>query len=321
MRRSEPAAPKQQEPARNPNDAVTPRPVARSAAKRAIRRIASEPLVHFLLIGFALFVANAYLQRNGDDVESSSPKQIQLTLDELRQLELVFEAQWRRQPTQQEFDSLIEDRIRQEILYREGLAMGLDKDDEIVKRRMAQKMQFVSEDVAAQYEPSTTELRNWFDANATTFALPGRIAFRQLYFSPDSRGERARDDAAAALLRLQGQPIGSSRASGDPTMLQEYYADRAPDQLAKDFGPAFAQAVFKLPAGSWQGPIESGFGWHLVFVDSIVPGRTPAFEEIEPDVRTAWLGEQKAAAWKKAYDAMRAKYIVLLPIPPDGAKP
>ena len=102
-------------------------------------------------------------------------------------------------------------------------------------------------------------------------------------------------------------------------MFQDYYRDRAPDQLGKEFGPPFAQAVAKLPPGSWQGPIESGFGWHLVFVDSMIPGRVPAFEEIEPDVKTAWLGEQKALAWEKAYEAMRAKYIVLLPMPPDAA--
>jgi parvulin-like peptidyl-prolyl isomerase len=100
-------------------------------------------------------------------------------------------------------------------------------------------------------------------------------------------------------------------------MFQDYYRDRAPDYLGKEFGPQFAQAVEKLVPGSWQGPIESGFGWHLVFVDTVIPGRVPAFEEIEPDVKTAWLGEQKALAWAKTYKDMRAKYTVLLPAPPD----
>ena len=101
-------------------------------------------------------------------------------------------------------------------------------------------------------------------------------------------------------------------------MFQDYYRDRAPDYLGKEFGPQFAQAVAKLPPGSWQGPVESGFGWHLVFVDTVIPGRVPAFEEIEPDVKTAWLGEQKAQAWEKAYKEMRAKYTVLLPALPDN---
>ena len=102
----------------------------------------------------------------------------------------------------------------------------------------------------------------------------------------------------------------------DPSMFQDYYRDRAPDYLGKEFGPQFAQAVQKLPSGSWQGPIESGFGWHLVFVDTVVPGRIPAFEEVELDVRTAWLADQKERARRQAYEAMRAKYTVLAPAPP-----
>ena len=104
----------------------------------------------------------------------------------------------------------------------------------------------------------------------------------------------------------------------DPFMFQEYYRDRAPDYLGKEFGPRFAHAVAKLPTGSWQGPIESGFGWHLVYVDTLVPGRVPPFEEIEGDVKKAWLSEQKATAWEKAYKDMLAKYTVLLPAPPDA---
>ncbi len=303
----------------NPNGSTTPQPPPPGAVVAFVRRVLKEPLTHFLLLGVVLFAANALVQRGAS--ETNAPKQIVLTLDELQQLQMLFQSQWRRQPTPQEFDALVETKIKEEILYREALALGLDKDDEIVKRRMAQKMQFVAEDVAQAHEPDTAELRTWFDANSTKFALPGRISFRQIYFSPDQRGTRARDDAVAALKQLAGKPIDAPAASssGDATMLQEYYGDRSSEQLAKDFGPVFAQAAFALTPGSWQGPIESGFGWHLVFVDSMIPGRVPDFEEVEPDVKTAWLGQQKALAWQKAYDAMRAKYVVLLPKPPDAA--
>jgi hypothetical protein len=201
--------------------------------------------------------------------------------------------------------------------------MGLDKDDEIVKRRMAQKMQFLAEDVAAAREPSTTELKSWFDEHSALFALPPRLSFRHLYFSPDRRGARAREDAAAALVQLAGQPEDATIAGSlaDPFMFQDYYRDRAPDYLGKEFGPEFALAVATLQPGSWQGPIESGFGWHLVFLDTVIPGRVPAFEEIEPDVKTAWLTDQKARAWEKAYRDMRARYTVLLPAPPDPDTP
>jgi peptidyl-prolyl cis-trans isomerase C len=283
-----------------------------------MKRLLREPLIHFLLIGAALFAASGYMQRGRSVVESS--KQIQLTVDDLRQLVILFQSQWRREPTAQELSRLVENKVQEEILYREALAMGLDNDDTIVKRRMAQKLQFLAEDVAAAREPTAAELKSWFEKNKAMFAQPSRVSFRHLYFTPDRRGQRARDDAAQALAKLAGQPQDTKLAASlaDPFMFQDYYRDRAPDYLGKEFGPQFAHAVATLPAGSWQGPIESGFGWHLVFVDTVIPGRVPAFEEIESDVKTAWLGEQKALAWEKAYKEMRTKYTVLLPAPPDG---
>ena len=284
-----------------------------------MRRWLREPLIHFLLIGAFLFALDRYLQPASGGTPSS--KQIQLSLDDLGQMVMLFQSQWRREPTAQELDRLVENKVQEEILYREALAMGLEKDDTIVKRRMAQKLQFLAEDVAAAREPDTAELRSWFEKNKARFAQPSRVSFRHLYFSPDRRGQRARDDAAKALAKLDGQPQDAKVAGSlaDPFMFQDYYRDRAPDYLGKEFGPQFAQAVAKLAPGSWQGPIESGFGWHLVFVDTVIPGRVPAFEEIEPDVKTAWLGEQKELAWQKAYEEMRAKYTVLLPAPPNGA--
>jgi peptidyl-prolyl cis-trans isomerase C len=276
-----------------------------------------EPLLHFLLIGIALFGAYSYMHRGRGGVESS--RQIMLTLDELRQIDMYFESQWHRQPTTAELQAMLEDKVREEVLYREALAMGLDKDDTIVKRRMAQKMQFLAEDVAAAHEPSTAELKTWFEKNSNKFALPSRYSFRHLYFSPDKRGKNAQDDASKILVKIAGQPedskLGVSLA--DSFMFQDYYGDRAPEALAKEFGPQFVVALEKLKPGLWQGPIESGYGWHLVFVDTVIPGRIPAFEEMEPDVKTAWLGEQKGTAWQKAYAEMRAKYTVLLPAPPN----
>lgn len=285
----------------------------------ALRRCLREPLLHFLVLGAVLFGIYSFLNRGRGGVEPS--KQILVSMDDLRVMETYFESQWHRQPTSQEFAAMVEDKVKEEVLYREGLAMGLDKDDTIVKRRMAQKMQFLAEDVAAAHEPSTAELKAWFDKNKEKFALPSRYSFRHLYFSPDKRGKNAEQDAAAALAKISGQPENSSTAAatGDSFMFQDYYGDRTPSAIAKEFGPQFAVALEKLKPGSWQGPVESGYGWHLIFVDTVIPGRIPAFEEIEPDVKTAWLGEQKATAWQKAYAEMRGKYTVLLPAPPSEA--
>jgi hypothetical protein len=283
----------------------------------AVKRCLREPLLHFLLLGAALFAIYSYMHRGRFGIESA--KQIALSLDDLRQMDMYFESQWHRQPTPQEFQAMVEDKIREEVLYREGLAMSLDKDDTIVKRRMAQKMQFLAEDVAAAHEPSTDELKAWFDKNKAKFALPSRYSFRHLYFSPDKRGRNAQEDAAKAMAKIVGQPEDSKLAASlaDQFMFQDYYGDRTPEAIAKEFGPQFAVAVEKLKPGSWQGPVESGYGWHLVFVDTLIPGRIPAFEEIEPDVKTAWLSQQKQQAWQKAYAEMRAKYTVLLPAPPS----
>jgi hypothetical protein len=282
-----------------------------------LKRWLREPLLHFLFLGLALFAIYGYMHRGRGGVESS--RQIALTLDDLRTMEMYFESQWHRPPTPQEFQAMVEDKVREEVLYREGLAMGLDKDDTIVKRRMAQKMEFLAEDVAAAHEPSTAELKSWFEKNTDKFALPSRYSFRHLFFSPDKRGRSAQVDAASALAKIAGQPEDSKLAAslGDQFMFQDYYGDRAPEAIAKEFGPQFAVALEKLKPRSWQGPVESGYGWHLVFVDTVIPGRIPAFEEIEPDVKTAWLGEQKTEAWRKAYADMRAKYYVLMPAPPD----
>jgi peptidyl-prolyl cis-trans isomerase C len=285
----------------------------------AMKRLLREPLIHFLLLGSILFGVYAYAERGHGGVEQS--KQIRLTIDDLSQLVLVFRSQWRRDPAPEELRSLVEDKVQEEVLYREAIALGIDKDDTIVKRRMAQKMQFFAEDVAAAREPMLEELGTWYQANRDQFAFPTRVSFRHLYFSPDRRGGRAHDDAAAALTKLAAQPEDSNLAANlaDAFMFQVYYRDREPEFLGKEFGPNFALAVAKLPPGSWQGPVESGFGWHLVFVDTLIPGRVPAFEEVEADVKIAWLAEQKTLAWQKAYQDMRAKYTVLLPGPAESA--
>jgi hypothetical protein len=282
-----------------------------------VKRWLHEPLLHFLLIGLVLFGVYAYMNRGRAGAQS--PKQIVLSLDELRTMTAYFESQWHRSPNPQEFQAMVEDKIKEEVLYREGLVMGLDKDDTIVKRRMAQKVQFLAEDVAAAHEPSSAELKAWFEKNTEKFAVPSRYSFRHVYFSPDKRGTNAHDDAANLLRRIAGQPEDSAQitSAADRFMFQDYYGDRPPSAIAKEFGPQFAVALEKLKPGSWQGPIESGYGWHLVFVDTVIPGRIPAFEEAESEVKTAWLSEQKAQAWQKAYQTMRAKYTVLLPAPPD----
>ena len=276
-------------------------------------RLLREPLAQFLLLGFLLFAGYHALRRGSDPAGQSG--RIELTPDDLRQIGLAWVAQGRPAPSPEEMHSLADARVREEILYREALALGLDKDDAIIRRRLAQKMEFLFEDVAALRKPTPSELRVWFEKHATRFARPGRATFRHLYFSPDKRGPRAREDAARALEKIASKPMDSPDAAGlgDPFMFQDYYADRAPDEVAKSFGTGFAGALFGLAAGAWAGPIESGYGWHLVWVDAITPARLPAFEEVESEVETGWIEDQRAEIREKAFAAMRARYEVVLP--------
>jgi len=285
--------------------------------RAGVGRLLREPLVHFIVLGGALFVVSGAPSR--DPAPNSAANRIELTLDDLQQLQIGFAAKWQRAPTPQELVALVEGRVREEILYREALALGLDRNDTIVKRRMAQKMEFFAEDVSALREPTPEELRAWYGQHSERFGLPARVTFRHLYFSPDRRGGRAREDAERALVKLAGKPESRPDAAGvaDPFMFQDWYGDRTAEQLAREFGPDFARAIFGLAPGSWQGPIESGHGPHLVFVDSLTPGREPAFEEVELAVADAWRAEQRADSLRKAYEEMRAKYEVVLPAPPD----
>ena len=292
---------------------------ARSAAAAAqkewswFRRLLHEPLVHFLVAGFFLFAG--YRTLHPDQARSDTGNRIELTADDLRQLEVTWMAQWRRPPTPDEMNGLIETRIREDILYREAVALGLDKGDTIVKRRLAQKMEFLVDDVSAFRDPSVDELRAWYARNSQTFAQPARLSFRHIYFSMDGGAERARLDATRTFERLAQMRAGAPVAAGigDQFMFQNYYDDRLPEQIASVFGTQFAESLFQLKPGSWQGPLESGLGWHVVFITTVAPGRIPAFDEIEPEIKSAWIAEQRVESRRRAFAAIKARYEISLP--------
>ncbi|MGP0594428.1 peptidyl-prolyl cis-trans isomerase [Nitrospira sp. T9] len=281
-----------------------------------IMRWGREPLLHFLLIGVALFVGYHALQpeTTGRDVSD----RIVLTGDDLRQLKATWLAQGRPSPTPEDMRRLIENKVREEIFYREALALGLDKEDIIVKRRLAQKMEFLVEDLAALRDPTTEELRAWFEKNPERFTPAPRASFHHLYFSPDRRGAGVKEEAESAREQLNGRPLGTPVPGtlADTFMFQDSYNDRTPEQVAAVFGTTFAETLFLLTPGSWEGPIESGLGWHVVWVESITPGLTPAFEEIEPGIKAQWSEEQRIESSRRTFDAMKARYEVILPNAP-----
>ena len=176
-------------------------------------------------------------------------------------------------------------------------------------------MEFLADDVSALRDPTADELGAWYAKNSERFAEAGRRSFRHVYFSTDRRGAHAHEDATLALSKLANKPADSPMVAtiGDPFMFQVYYGDRSPEQIASVFGSQFAAAVDKVQPGSWQGPIESGLGWHLVFVTSMTPGRVPAYDEIEANIKAGWIYEQRAEARQRAFEAMKAHYEIHLP--------
>jgi peptidyl-prolyl cis-trans isomerase C len=289
------------------------RTMPRGKVVHFIKHWVREPLLHFFIIGLALFAIYRLITPAGANPTSN---RIELTQNDLSQLESSWRAQWQRPPSPDEMRSLINDKLKQEILYREGLALGLDQGDEIIKRRMAQKMEFLAEDVSNLREPSTEELKAWFEKNSVRFALPGGVTFHHLYFSPDKRGSQARDDASMALDNLAGRSAEAS-GLGDRFMFQNYYADNSPEQVAKIFGIKFSESISKLRTGFWQGPVESGLGWHLVWIDAITPGRVPAFGEVDPaHIKSEWSADQRADSKRQLFEAIKQRYEVVLPPSP-----
>lgn len=279
-----------------------------------LRRALREPLLQFLLVGLALFGGWQLLQ----PADARAPAdRIVITDDDLKQMTAVWVSQGRPMPTAQQLQGLIDIKVREEVLYREALALGLDKDDAIVKRQLARKMDFLAEDLSKLEEPKPDELHAYYEQNKPRFALPGRVSFRHVYFSPDRRGAQARADAQTALASLADQPIDAAAAArGDPFMFHAFYGDRSLDVVAKEFGPPFARALAGVAPGAWTGPVESGYGWHLVFVDAITPERVPQFDEIEAEVRTAWAEDKREQTRARLYETMRARYEVVLPARP-----
>ena len=278
-----------------------------------LRRWFRDPFVHFLGIGAVLMGLYTLVSPPRASKPSS---RIELTEDDLQQIGLAWMAKWQRPPTPAEMRGLIDAKVREEILYREAVAMGLDQEDTIVKRRMAQKLEFLTEDLGAIRTPSTQELETWFTRNAARFATVGHVTFRHLYFSPDKRGEHAAKDAENALASLAGKSADAPVVAhlGDRFPDRGYYAEQSPEQVANVFGTGFSQSLLKLDTGIWLGPIESGLGWHLVWVDASTPARVPAFADVDrKEIETAWIDEQRAESKRKAFDAIKAKYEVILP--------
>ena len=206
---------------------------------------------------------------------------------------------------------LIDEYVKEEILYREALKLGLDKDDTIIRRRLAQKMDFLAEDVASLREPAPGVLEAWYNQHQDQYAPPPLLTFHHLFFALDKRGADAKAQAQSALSGLSDKSSGG----GDAFMFKNAYSEQSRDQVARVFGSTFATSLFKQTPGSWVGPVESGFGWHLVWIDALAKSPPPSFETVAQQVRSDWLSEQRSTSKRANFDALKAHYEVVVMIP------
>jgi len=276
-----------------------------------VRRIAREPLIWFLLAGGALFALDA----RRSDPEGN---RIVVTRQDQAHLADMWQAQTRRAPTPQELDMLIEQYIREEVLVREALRMGLDADDVIIRRRLVQKLEFLAGDLATAADPTEEELAEYFAQNRARYAEPERRSFAHVYFSADAR-EDARADAVAAQTKLGDD---NWRAMGDPFMLRRNYADLSERQISDLFGAEFARGVFALPpAEGWQGPIRSSYGWHLVRLEDVRAPFTPKLDAVRARVLDDWRSQRRREAQDAWYEALRDGYRIEVESDASGTGP
>lgn len=266
-----------------------------------------EPLFHFLLIGAGLFLLYNLLNRG----ESDAPRDIVVTEARVEALAENFARTWMRPPTAQEIKGLVDDYVAEEVYYREAVAMGLDRDDIVIRRRLRQKMEFISADVATATPPTDAQLQAYLEQHAEKFLMPPRLTFQQVYFSTDRRGEGAARDAEKLLAELNaGRGPANPLEAGDPTLLPRSMESAAPQDISNSFGSEFAAAVEDAPVGQWSGPFPSGFGVHLVKVDEREAGTAPTLAEIRPLVQREWEAEQRKTVEKALLDKLRARYDV-----------
>ncbi len=288
-----------------------------------MRTLLREPLLHFLLLGVAIFVTYQLLSDAGSS--GNRPlEEIVVTRGRIDALTLEFERVWQRPPTEQELDGLLQAHIREEVMYREALAIGLDRDDPIIRRRLQQKLAFLTEDVANLAEPTEAELEAFLATNQDRFREETRFSFEQIYFNVSERGRRAEADAELLLAELRtpktpspGEDSSSSIDTaplGDPLLLSQFN-EAYEREIVRAMGSQFLGGLQSLPVGSWQGPIESGFGLHLVKLSERIEGTAPPLDDIRDLVSRDWMAAKREETNDASYAALRERYVVTIAEP------
>ena len=284
----------------------------------SVTRLFKEPLIQFLLIGACIYGAyGLFAPPEESDLETT----VLVDANRINGFVAQWSSRWNRPPTKEELDGLVNSYVREEILYRQAVAMGLDEDDPVTRRRMAQRLEFLTSDLALVVEPDEAELERYFQDNIDQFRAPNLISFIQVYFDPDARGDSTLDDANKALkeLKTAGVPDPGTLQAGDSFMLPGYFASATELEVRKRLGGGFTESLIELEPGVWHGPVLSGFGVHLVYVFEKLQAPAPVLADVRPQVLEAWQREQMDTFNKKFYEGLKDRYTVI--VEDDGLAP
>jgi parvulin-like peptidyl-prolyl isomerase len=269
-------------------------------------KLLTEPLLHFVLGGAILFAGYAWV--NSEESNTRGLEPVRIGEGQVRWLKETWTNQWFREPSTQELQGLVNDLVTEELLAREAQEMGLDDDDTIVRRRLAQKLKFLVEDTAHLVEPTENELQQFYATNFARFQIPAKVSFTQLYFSSEQRKDPT-SDAKAALAELQlTHQINSAGTMGDRLLLDAEFPAVDQQTVTNVFGPDFAQAVFALDPGVWSGPVKSGYGVHLVLVTDATMAKQSSFDVIRDEVLKEWRRDREKIANREYIARLRDKY-------------
>ena len=278
-------------------------------SKREI--IFKGPIVYFFVLGFVVFGLHSFLNRaNQDDTD---PFTVEVTSADIGWIRSSWEARMKRQPTQQELQGLIKRYIRDEILFREAMAMDLDDQDLVIQRRLVQKLTFVFEDLAETLEPTDDELKKYLQKNQEKYRIPEMISFTQVYFNPEKRKDVTKE-VEKLLDRLKSAQSAPEEAIslGDTIMIDSTFRKRSPSEVARTLGKKFTNELFLSSEMGWQRPIMSTFGVHLVYIDQRTASKMPEYEIIREDVKNDFMYERKKQVIDSAYNAAKSRYTILL---------
>jgi len=285
--------------------------------KTFIGRLIREPLFHFLLLGASIF----FLAGRVRNASIGAGEKIVVTQSEMESMVVGFSRTWMRPPTQGEMQGLVDDYVREEVLYREARAMGLDQDDVIVRRRMRQKFEFLAEDLATDRSPTDQELEAYLQQHLDRFREEPSFSFEHIFLSREKLGASTEAEVKVLLAELGGKNEDTIdiEKRGDTFLLPSRFEKTSAAETARLFGENFATRLAAIEPGEWAGPIESSYGLHLVRVDARVPGTAPPLANVRDSVLRDFLDDRRKQELDAQYSKLRARYTVVVE-PPEVRK-